>query len=140
MNRQGDAANQADKVQRRFELYADYAKMLRLWLVAYGIGAPVLFLTRPDVAAKLFERGNATSIAVVFLIGVAAQVLNAAINKWAAWYIYAGVLEPEFQDTRRYKVSEWISEQFWIDLFLDLAAMGLFAWATVEALFTVARP
>jgi hypothetical protein len=140
MNTQTEPADHAARAQRRFELYADYAKMLRLWLVAYGIGAPVLFLTRPDVAAKLFERGNATTIAIIFLVGVAAQVLNAAVNKWAAWYIYAGVADEEFQDTRRYKVSAWISGQFWIDLSLDLAAMVLFAWATIETVFTVAQP
>ena len=35
-----------------FENYAEYAKTLRSWLVAYGIGGPVLFLTNKDAPEK----------------------------------------------------------------------------------------
>jgi hypothetical protein len=76
-----DPADQRATIQRRFDLYTDYARMLRLWLVAYGVGAPVLFLTQPQVADRLRQSGNGQFIAIVFLLGVAAQVINAAVNK-----------------------------------------------------------
>lgn len=132
-----DPETRGETLRRYFDLYTDYARMLRLWLVAYGVGAPVLFLTRPDVADKIIESEKGAMIAIAFLLGVAFQVINAAANKWAAWYMYTGLSDEQLRKKRRYRVSKWISNQFWIDLFLDLGAMALFAWATVATLLVV---
>ena len=55
--------------------------MLRLWLVAYGVGGPVLLLSSSEVTAKVVASGQAYLIVVPFLLGVPLQVVNAALNK-----------------------------------------------------------
>lgn len=61
------------------------------WLVAYGIGAPVLFLTQSGVADALRKTGAARSIALTFLVGVSVQVLSALLYKTTMWQLYMGV-------------------------------------------------
>lgn len=45
-----------------FQAYAEYSKVLRTWLVAYGIGAPVLLLTNEPLA-KSRQRLGPTKMA-----------------------------------------------------------------------------
>lgn len=40
-----------------YEAYAGFARNLRIWFVAYGIGGPVLFLTNSEVWQKVSESG-----------------------------------------------------------------------------------
>lgn len=40
--------------------FGEHSKVLKTWLVAYGIGAPVLFMTNPDLATPT-NRANSTS-------------------------------------------------------------------------------
>ncbi len=70
-----------------YKAYEEHSKVLRTWLVAYGIGAPVLFLTNETLAAKLAGSAVAGRVAALFLVGVAAQVLLAAFNKTVMWVI-----------------------------------------------------
>jgi hypothetical protein len=115
-----------------YAVYDHYSKLLRTWLVAYGIGGPVLLLSSDTVLAKVSSSGSAKSIAVLFLIGVALQVLLATTNKTVMWICYYGEMYPKYRAKKRYKCCEWISEQFWIDLIVDIASMVLFGLATYE--------
>ncbi len=56
--------------------YDDYARILRTWFVAYGVGGPVLLLTNDNVSEKLESSGRAPEILYSFLIGVALQVFT----------------------------------------------------------------
>jgi len=112
INSEGNAAHE------HFDVYTEYAKTLRVWLVSYGIGAPVLLSTNELFSARILDSGNARIIAVLFLSGVGAQVLLALLNKNAMWACYYGSDNPSFQSTRRYKVADWLSRQYWIDLTL----------------------
>jgi hypothetical protein len=68
-----------------YEAYAGFARTLRTWFVAYGIGGPVLFLTN-DNAAKTFRGApSAHLIAYSFLSGVLLQILAALLSKTAMW-------------------------------------------------------
>jgi hypothetical protein len=112
--------------------YTEYSKILRTWLVAFGIGGPVIFLTHDTAWQALAASGQAAYIGQLFFSGVAAQVFMAFLNKIIMWTIYCGEVLPNFKSTRRYKMADRLSETFWLDVFFDLATMFLFSIATIK--------
>jgi hypothetical protein len=114
-----------------FEPYAEYSRTLRTWLVAYGIGGPAVIITNPDALKVVSANGQAALIGWLFLSGVAAQVLISFCNKIAMWYVYFGEIDKAFQKTRRHRLADWFSEQFWPDLICDAISLFAFAYSTV---------
>ena len=115
-----------------FEPYSLYARTLRTWFVAYGIGGPAVVITHPDALSVVSKAGSVGVIGWLFLAGVAAQILVAFLNKVAMWYVYYGrEVEQSFSTTRRYRLAEWFSEQFWFDIVMDLASILAFSISTV---------
>jgi hypothetical protein len=84
--------------------------------VAYGIGGPVLFVTQDSISLKIAQSGQAKEIVYGFLLGVVFQVLLSLINKWNNWNIYIFSETKQKMGKRRFKISEWISHQSWIDI------------------------
>lgn len=125
-----DADGDADTAADVWAAYQGYSNTLRTWLVAYGVGAPVLFLTNEAIWKRVAASGEARTLAMLFLCGVGLQVLLAALNKTVMWAIYYGELITDFKQTRRYRVAATIAQQFWIDFVIDLGSMVLFALAT----------
>lgn len=123
-----------------FANYADYSRTMRAWLVAYGIGGPVLFLTNDKVSAKLGQSGHAHLVVSLFLLGVGVQVFGAFVNKWAAWHQYRGNEEPDFCTRRSYRAWSWVNDQTWLDVCIDVGTMVVFGWGTwlLLGLFAVA--
>jgi uncharacterized protein YaaQ len=113
-----------------YEAYEEHSKVLRTWLVAYGIGAPVVLLTNETAATKLVMSGGFGAAGTLFLVGVAAQVSLAALNKTVMWACYFAERHPEVKTHKRFRAAYWISEQFLIDFVVDVVTMALFAWAT----------
>jgi hypothetical protein len=117
-----------------FQTYADYSKAVRAWLVAYGIGGPVLFVTNEKLTERVAKSGYAAEIIAMFLLGVALQILSAMINKWAAWHVYRGIGDTEFQRRPDYQMWLWVNDQSWIDIWADLLALIALAYATWRSL------
>lgn len=124
-----------------FDNYAEYSKTFRSWMVAYGIGGPVLLLTSKDAPQNIAKSPHLRLIVTLFVLGVAMQILLALINKWAAWHMYKGAFsiyqkiegDPDcdnHHDTKRYKLWKWINRQSWIDFWFDVTAVILFSIAT----------
>jgi hypothetical protein len=113
-----------------FEAYASFARTLRTWLVAYGVGGPALLLTQESLAAKFIAAPKSQMIIVLFLAGVGLQVVGALLYKTAMWYLYMGEGKPSFKSTRRHRASDWISEAFLVESALDLGSIAAFGWAT----------
>jgi hypothetical protein len=111
--------------------YQEYNKSLRTWLVAFGIGGPVMLLTREAMLTKLATEGVLKSVSLYFLIGVATQVLIAFINKVECWYCYYAHVDTSYAKTRRGQFMLWLDDQFWIDVFCDVVSIVLFALAIV---------
>lgn len=122
--------SQSDDGSGHYTAYEEHARTLRTWLVAYGIGAPVLILSQDKLWEKLAAAGSLRFIAMLFLTGVALQVLLAALNKSAMWACYFGTVNESFRNSRRYRWGETISGYYWIDLAVDIISMAVFAWAT----------
>lgn len=75
-----------------YTAYGYHSNLLRTWLVAYGIGGPVLFINSAELYKKLVGSGQASLIAKLFLVGVFLQVSLSAINKTIMWTLYYGAI------------------------------------------------
>ena len=64
-----------------YAAYSECNKTLRTWLVAFGIGGPALFLVNDTAVKRLVTAGTLKTVAALFLIGIAVQVLSALLNK-----------------------------------------------------------
>jgi hypothetical protein len=126
----------ADEEDRKvfFQNYADYSKAVRAWLVAYGIGGPVLFVTNEKLTERVVKSGYGAEIIAMFLIGVGLQIASAMINKWAAWHVYRGIGDIEYQNSKSHKFWSWVNDQTWIDIWADLLALAALAYATWRVL------
>jgi hypothetical protein len=122
----------SDVASNLFADYDKYAKVLRTWFVAYGVGGPVLLLTNEAVRDKITDSGLARCIAFAFLIGVVVQVLIALLNKTALWFCYKAERKPELRTRRHYRVANWFAYESWFEFGADLISLVAFGWATVR--------
>jgi hypothetical protein len=127
-----------DKEQGFYAAYEEHTKTLRTWLVAYGIGGPVLFITHDTLMAAIKKSGDGTSLGVLFLSGVAIQVILATLNKTIMWRLYKAELDNEESDKGGVilRLCDWLSDKYAIDFIADLATVVLFALATAKV-FTI---
>jgi hypothetical protein len=125
------------KSEQYLGAYGEHSKVLRTWLVAYGIGAPVLLVTNDAISKVIKASGDGKLIAIFFLSGVALQVVLSALNKASMWGLYYGEENPSLKTHGLYKLAFGFSERFWIDFLVDIATLILFAIATWKAFESV---
>jgi len=114
-----------------FEQYWRYCSSLRNWFVAYGIGGCVLFMSDKAQIFQTLSLNTKATVIISFIIGVAAQVILAFINKWIHWCVYWGEEDSNFRCSRWNKYAEALSSCFIIDLVVDLITLIAFAVATI---------
>jgi hypothetical protein len=117
-----------------YSAYTEYSKILRTWLVAYGIGGPVLFLTQSEISNKIIESGQARTIVYLFLLGVFFQIIISLINKCVNWYLYCHADPKTRKREWGYKIADWVSERFCIDILCDIGSIVAFGVATLKVL------
>jgi len=127
----------ADLERGFFDAYASAATNLRTWLVAYGIGAPVLFLSNEYLWQALARAKCARCVGILFLGGVALQLFIALVNKNVMWFCYAGEAKPALKLSWKYKLCDWLSERFCIDIGIDLASVAFLIVATYKVFCAV---
>ena len=120
-----------------WEPYAYFARAVRLWFLAYGVGFPIAIISNEWLLKRLRASGCLATVAWLFIAGVVVQVLAAMFWRTSMWYQYLG--EPRGPKVRRrrawmFRASRWVSEQYWIELIPDIATLVLFARATATAL------
>jgi len=120
-----------------YQAYAEFAKTLRTWFIAYGIGAPALVLSNKDLWNLVKGSGSLTWIAVLFLLGVTFQVIEAFIYKTAMWHLYVGESDEEHMKTWWYRMADRVSESYQLELFFDIGAFVFFAIATIVLVTTL---
>ncbi len=154
--RQEEAAHLSNEVlikeyEGHFANYAEYSKTYRNWMVAYGVGGPVLLLTNEQAAERLVGAPQLPWIVGIFLAGVGLQILLAFVNKWVAWCLYGGafsryqhaIKDPEatkFHESRAYRFSRAAGAQSWFDFLIDLSAPVCYSIATSLAMYAAFRP
>lgn len=114
-----------------FGVYQEYAKNLRTWFVAYGIGGPALFLTQSDLSTRLADSGLARTVVALFCSGTAFQILLSLINKWCQWTLYRGETAKHRMNTRAYEFWREVSNMPSIDWICDIGSLICFTIATV---------
>ncbi len=119
-----------------FDSYAEYNRILRSWFVAFGIGGLAMFLVEDTLRDALIRSGAARQVVVLFLAGVALQILVAGLNKYANWYCYAGEDDAAYQRTAAYRFWSGIARQFIIDVLVDIATAVCF-FAAIGSLFAI---
>src|SRR5882672_3970720 len=108
-----------------YQEYSEYAKNVRIWFVAYGVGGPALILTQPSLYNSVLASGHARGIALAFLIGVLVQILTALLYKAAAWNLHYSQERGQGQPAPWAKrVERW----YWIDVMADIIALALFLY------------
>ncbi len=112
-----------------YEAYAGFARTVRGWFMAFGIGGPALFITHPETWKRVHDAGWAAFVGRSFLAGVVIQVLVAITFKTAMWYSYLGEAGQMPKECRRYRVSEWISKAYFIEFLSDALTLALFGGA-----------
>jgi hypothetical protein len=113
-----------------FIAYTEYSKTLRTWLVTYGIGGPILFISQDQIATKLAASPNKSCIIYLFLIGVAAQVAISLLNKWLNWIAYEMDMNPPLKLRTFHNAVIWLANQFWFDILCDIVSVASFIVAT----------
>jgi hypothetical protein len=122
-----------------FAAYAEFSKTLRAWLIAYGVGAPILFFQSPDAWAALGKSGEVRPFVYAFLVGIAIQVLSALLYKSAMWYLYMEELQDIPATHWKARISAYVSSAYWLEIGMDLATVCCFGTATVRALIAVVQ-
>lgn len=114
-----------------YEAFSGFSRALRTWFIAYGVGAPVIIVSSESVKAALSEIGDIKFISYLFMLGVIIQIIGAITYKTAMWYLYVGEFGEEYRDSWIYKVSDWLSESYWVEFVLDMVTLILFCGATL---------
>jgi len=114
-----------------FQPYSEFAKNLRTWFLAYGIGAPALLLSNQTAWAAVKQGGQLRIVAALFLIGVALQIAEALLYKHAMWHLYFAELDSRHKGSGWYKAADWLSNAYALELLIDLGTVALFVAATV---------
>ena len=109
---------------------------MRTWLVGFGIGAPVLFLSNKDVWAKLRAPTSSVSRADVSRGGRSLQVGLGLLYRSACGISTLKNRQPRENDSPVPMV-ERLSDLFWPEITVAIVTLALFGWSTwkiVEAL------
>jgi hypothetical protein len=125
----------ASEATEYYEAYVYFARILRVWLIAYGVGAPFLVLSNESLRQALAASRHAYLIVGLFLAGVVLQILCALIYKYAMWHLYYGAAEggEEHRRTRLYRISDRVSESHALEFAFDATSIIVLGVATVLA-------
>lgn len=120
-----------------YKSYANFSRTLRAWLVAYGVGVPVLLVSQEFIVRAIITAGNGKLITWLFLVGVSIQVLAALLYKYSMAYLYSNEVEPKLNNTLRVKAAKWLSDAVWLEALFDLSTIVLLIWGTFLVVATV---
>ena len=111
--------------------YAEYNKTLRAWLVGFGFGVPALFIVNEAAQEKLVAAQNAKLIIWLFLIGAAAQIIMAFLNKIVSWCAYYKHDNEGKEINYIIKRFASLENAFIFDVIFDVLSLGALAWSII---------
>ncbi len=123
-----------------YEPYIQYSRTLRAWLVAYGIGLPVLLASQDIIARAIIRAGTGKWITWIFLSGVIVQVIATFLYKYSQEYLYHEEIGADLKDTRRLAVAKWLSNTIWFEMAMDVISIALFVFGTFKVVVAVLSP
>ena len=111
--------------------YQEYNKTLRTWFVTFGLGVPALLLVNDKLWPALYAYTHHTWIIQLYIIGCAAQVGVAMLNKFIAWHNYDDHQTSATRDSCLHKLCRKLENVFLIDMVADAITAIAFAYATL---------
>jgi len=120
----------SDDIVGFFQPYAEYAKTVRTWFVAYGIGAPVVLYANPALLEAVKKSGVLSTAVFFLLCGATIQIIKALVYKHAMWHLYVGEIDEDHQNSWWYKAADRVSEAYVIEAIVDIATLLSFGIAT----------
>jgi len=130
--------NAKSQEQDFFDCYASFSRILRAWLVAYGIGAPAFIATQDFFKERITDPAMAALIILLFLIGVGLQGISALLYKFTMLILYHGEADAakhKVCKTWYHKRADCISESILIEFALDAGSILAFCAATAIVLW-----
>ncbi len=120
-----------NKKSEFFEPYANFSKLLRTWLVSYGIGA-IFFISSQSVISTVLQEHKETSKYIISLLisGLVIQVVAAFLYKYSMLYLYHGETDTKLQNSLRYKIADKLSEFILLEMLFDIFSIIIFSYAT----------
>ncbi len=114
-----------------YEPYKGFSKLLRTWLVTYGIGA-IFLISSQAVISKALQTNQiiAKDIINFLIIGLVIQVIAAFLYKYSMLYLYHGETDEKLKNTFRYKIADFLSECVLLEMIFDILTIVVFAKAT----------
>lgn len=123
-----------------YEPYAEHAKTLRQWFVAFGVGAPVALIANDKMWTKVADSGRASMIVDLFLAGVIIQLCIAMLYKYANSAHYCSHLGLMPDDSPVYDFLARSSASFWLEVIVDIVTTVFLGTATWMAAHIVLAP
>ncbi len=112
------------------------SRILRAWLVAFGVGLPAIVLTNERLFDGLVEAGMAKRVFGLIFIAVGLQVGAECWLKYRHWLEYARSFERSSCSSKRLVTKRIARIYFTVSLTIDLASIALLGTAGVIAIFT----
>lgn len=126
-----------DDPKQYLNAYSDYARTLRLWLVAYGVGTPAFFVSEEWVWVALNQKGYGANLLAFFALGVISQIALAFVNKYSMWFIYRGEQTPHYRDSLGYRIACTLSDTEYTDIACDVFSIVCFCVGTYYLLAAI---
>jgi hypothetical protein len=122
-----------------FTAYSEYNRILRMWLVGFGIGG-ILTLISNEKIHQFLDKHELITSANYFAAGISFQVLIVLVNKVHLWCNYYAKEKGSKSKTIK-KELQWffdemnlISEKFWIDILFDIVTILFYIFALLIVL------
>lgn len=117
-------------------LYNEYNKTLRAWLVGFGFGVPALFILNQEAQDKLLDDPNVKLIVWLFLAGATFQIAIAFLNKIISWCAYRK--HKSGGASKIVVIFAGLEDWFLLDVLFDFLSLIAFGWSIflIVALFT----
>ncbi len=118
------------------QLYNEYNKTLRAWLVGFGFGVPALFIVNESAWELLAKSPSKAWIVIPFVIGAVTQVLIAFLNKVIAWCAHHRD-DLASNDKKCWCITSLIAQMeswFILDILADMVTLVAFGLSLVNLL------
>lgn len=112
------------------EAYRLHAGTSRAWLVAFGVGIPIFLASNEKVWTAFSNAENSRCITYIFLSGVALQVIQSLMDKYADWFCLSVIYGLRKNDTSCAQFGKyWLTDDR-PSIILDALSVALFGYAS----------
>lgn len=123
-----------------YKPYRDYAWRFRIWLVAFGVSAPIALLSNSTAYSAIKSSSAATAAVWMMFGGVLIQILLTWLYKWCMWILYMCEIGQIKMDDCRFRIAHDLSTSFAAEFILDLLTVLLFFAASTILLLVLLHP